>query len=355
LINEGAKRTKSVFNVSKKIKNIFLLTGTPVVNYVSELISLLKILGTLWQFGGKVNYQFKYCDPKTGYMNKLDLSGAKNVDDLNTNLRSICYIRRLKRDVLQELPEKTRTIIRLELSNSSEYVKAENDIKKWLKDHIEEKYVNKINDMSDEEADGFISNEEERIDKMDFGIHLVKIETLKQLSAAGKLEGVFEWIDNFLMSGEKLILFASHIKILQILHAKYPKAVTIFSENTDEEKRDNKKRFNEDPNCQLIICAMGTSAVNSPGGIGHNLTSASNVAFLEFGWNPSVHDQAEDRAHRIGQKNAVNCWYFVGNGSIDEKIIHLIEEKRAIINAAANDGIVRNVNIASELIRSLIE
>lgn len=353
LINENAKRTKSVMSIARKIEKVFLLTGTPVVNYVYELVSMLNILGKLPEFGGKINYIQNYCDPKVGYMGRLDKTGAKNIDQLNKTLRSCCYVRRLKKDVLTELPDKTRTIIKLEIDNKDDYKHAENDIKSWLKQNIHTKFYDELKDLSDDEYDMFVKHKEIKISNMEFGEHLVRIENLKQLAMLGKMNGVFEWVDDFLKNDQKLILFASHKKSLELLLDRYKDAAHILADDDDIQKRENKKRFNDDPNCKLIICAMGTSAVNSPGGIGHNLIAASNVAFVEFGWNPSIHDQAEDRAHRIGQKDAVNCWYLVGKNTIDEKIIELIEKKRAVINAAANDGIVRNTNVIGELIASL--
>jgi len=72
------------------------------------------------------------------------------------------------------------------------------------------------------------------------------------------------------------------------------------------------------------------------GGVGLTLTAASNVLFLEFGWNPAAHDQAEARAHRIGQKNAVSAWYMLCEETIDEDIWQLIESKRAVVDQATD-------------------
>ena len=74
------------------------------------------------------------------------------------------------------------------------------------------------------------------------------------------------------------------------------------------------------------------------GSVGITLTAASNVAFVEFGWNPSVHDQAEDRTHRIGQKNSVTAWWLVARNTIDGEIVGLIEDKRETIHAAVEGG-----------------
>jgi SNF2 family DNA or RNA helicase len=82
---------------------------------------------------------------------------------------------------------------------------------------------------------------------------------------------------------------------------------------------------------QLIVCATRVAAQ------GITLTRASNVCFLELEWTPAMHDQAEDRCHRIGQRDAVTAWYLLAAGTIDETMSRLIQRKRATI-AAVTDG-----------------
>jgi SWI/SNF-related matrix-associated actin-dependent regulator 1 of chromatin subfamily A len=91
-------------------------------------------------------------------------------------------------------------------------------------------------------------------------------------------------------------------------------------------------RFQTDPKCRLIVGNMIAM------GEGLTLTASSNVAFIEFGWNPKTHDQAEDRCHRIGQHDSVMVWNLVAENTIDEEIVALIEEKRQIVNAI-QDGV----------------
>ena len=83
---------------------------------------------------------------------------------------------------------------------------------------------------------------------------------------------------------------------------------------------------------QAIVCSLGAA------GVGFTMTASSNVLFIEQGWTPAIHDQAEDRTHRIGQKNAVTAYYMLGKDTIDGDIYGLIEKKRAIVSAAS-DGI----------------
>jgi SWI/SNF-related matrix-associated actin-dependent regulator 1 of chromatin subfamily A len=93
-------------------------------------------------------------------------------------------------------------------------------------------------------------------------------------------------------------------------------------------------RFQNDPDCRVIVLNLAA------GGVGLTLTAASNVAFVELGWTPGGHDQAEDRAHRIGQTDSVTAWYLLGENTIDQDIYALIEEKRAVVTAATDGEIV---------------
>jgi len=86
------------------------------------------------------------------------------------------------------------------------------------------------------------------------------------------------------------------------------------------------------------------------GGVGITLTKASNVAFLELGWTPADHDQAEDRVHRIGQTNAVNAWYLLALDTIDGEIAELIAEKRAVVSASTVGGEANTDSVLGELL-----
>jgi len=98
----------------------------------------------------------------------------------------------------------------------------------------------------------------------------------------------------------------------------------------------------------LIICSLNV------GGLGINLTASSNVYFVELGWNPAVHNQAEDRTHRIGQYSSVNITYFLGKNTIDEDIYELIEKKRVIVDATLDGNVTdERYNIFNELIQRL--
>ena len=323
----GARRTGFVNKICIGMEYIFMLTGTPILNRPGELVTQLKILRHLERFGGELGFVRKYCT--TGYGGKI--IGGKNLDYLNEHMRSFCYIRRNKKDVLKDLPDKQRTNLQVEIANRKEYDSAEEDLVKFVHEKA----------LHDEKFDASLAGlrVEERILRRQTyadskavkamnAMGLVKIEVLKQVAAKGKLIPLFEWIEDFLENEDKLVVFADHIDIQKTIIERFPDNTThLFGEDSIEVRDANVKKFQTDPNCKMIVCSL------KAGGLGITLTAASTVVMVEQGWNPAIHDQAEDRLHRIGQKESVNVYYFLGKNTIDEDIRELIERKRAVVTA----------------------
>jgi len=346
LKNDKAKRTVYAKKLALKISYIYMLTGTVVLNRPQELISQLKILGYLEKFGGEFRFLREFT-VKYGY----NFTKPKNLDILNERLRSLCYIRRVKKDVLKELPDKQRVNILVELSNRKEYDMAEKNTVAYLKESafFDEEFLRSVAYL-----DGIAKNMAIKAHEAELEVkarrmnELNMIELLKQVCARGKLESIYEWIEDFLETDEKLVIFAHHIEIQKALLNKFPSSARIFGEDDIKIRQRNIDWFQDKPECRLIICSL------MAGSFGINLTAASTVSFLELGWNPAIHDQGEDRTHRIGQKNAVVAYYFIGQRTIDEDIIQLIEQKRLVINAILEGkDVSAQLSILPELIKRL--
>lgn len=321
--NPKSARTKATMEIFKEIDLRILLTGTPVRNKPAEIIMQLKIINKLDDFGGWWRFVQKYCDPFKGPFG-WDISGASNVEELNRILRLICYIRRNKEDVLPELPDKIRSYIPIKIDNREEYENVRKDITNWFKEK-----------SKDSKMRNHIS-----------GQAIVKIEALKQIAAKGKLHAVKEWVDDFLSTEEKLVIFAHHRMIVDWIYDKFKKVATkIQGGMTSEERQKSIDDFQNDDKIKIIVVSI------MAGGIGINLTAASNALFVEQAWSPADHDQAEDRLHRIGQKNSVNYYYLVGKNTIDEMIVNLIAKKRKIV-----DGVTEgNTQSAVKIIESFLK
>jgi SWI/SNF-related matrix-associated actin-dependent regulator 1 of chromatin subfamily A len=153
---------------------------------------------------------------------------------------------------------------------------------------------------------------------------MVKMGILKQISARGKVEGAKDIIHNIIDGGQKLIVFCFLKEVVAALKQEFRDAVTVTGDDTTEQKQHAVDKFQTDERCKLIILNYRS------GGTGLTLTAASNVLFIEQPWTAAECIQAEDRAHRNGQKNAVNCVYLLGDGTIDEYLYNLIQTKKTI-------------------------
>jgi SWI/SNF-related matrix-associated actin-dependent regulator of chromatin subfamily A-like protein 1 len=320
--NAAAKRTQAVARLAASVPDdglVLALTGTPVMNRPPELISQLRILGRLADFGSGAQFGKRF-------------RGADAHVRLHWHLRSRCFVRRLKADVLPQLPAKTRTVVPVELDNEPEYRLAERDVIAWLR--------SRPLDLSELDAKIAAALRAER---------LVRLNALKKLAARGKLHAALAWIHDFCSSGERLVVFARHREIQRAVLDRFPSALHIVGEDTHAARDEALHAFQaaDDSENQLIVCSIEVA------GQGLTLTQASNVAFLELDWTPAKHDQAEDRCHRIGQQDAVNAWYLLAAGTIDETMATLLERKRAIICAVTDGREENDEGIVDALAREL--
>lgn len=324
LKNGATKRAKAAKTLARKLPLRFLLTGTALLNRPFELISQLDILGLLDYFGGRQEFIQQFCNPQ---MTKFgwDYSGASNLDKLYKKLSAICYIRREKKDVLKELPDKQRVTVPIEISNQKEYNAAEAEVAQWLKDHVETA-------LNDADTENVLTTSERKAlaeiktRKALRAQQLARINVLRQVVALGKLSAANEWIRNMVDSGEKVIVFAHHREVLQALFEEFPGAVHIFGGDSLEDRQAAVDKFQTDPQCMIFIGSIQAA------GVGNTLTAASNVLFVELDWTPGQLDQCEDRAHRKGQKKSVTAWYLIGADTIDETMWTAIQKKRGIVD-----------------------
>ena len=277
---------------------IIELTGTPVVNRPKDLIPQLAILNRMEDFGGYKPFVNRYCSGQRE---------ASNLKELNFNLWKYCMFRREKSLVLTDLPDKIRQVNTCEITNRKEYVDAERDLIMYLQ---------KYKDADDE-----------KIEKALRGEVMVRINILRQISARGKVRDVIEFVKDFRENGKKIILFCSLHEVVDQLKRYFPTAVSVTGRDSQDVKQRAVDAFQNNPKTDIIICSIKAA------GVGLTLTASSNVAFVEFPWTYADCCQCEDRAHRIGQKDSVTCYYFLGRRTIDEKVYRIIQEKKNIANA----------------------
>jgi SWI/SNF-related matrix-associated actin-dependent regulator 1 of chromatin subfamily A len=299
------KRTKAIKLICENRDHILGLSGTPIKSRPIEFFNMLQLINPI-MFPSWWKYAHKYCDAKH---NKFgwDFTGASRVEELNLLLEGI-MIRRLKKDVLKDLPNKIRTTVPIELTNKSEYDKAKKDFLTYtLKKHGIEKAKNAS------KAEG-----------------VVKKGVLRRLTIDGKMKGIISWLQDFLNDNinEKIILFTIHKKTISTLLKHFDKiSVVIDGDTPTTERAKIVEKFQADKNVKMFIGNMMSA------GTGITLTASSTVCFLEIDYIPNEFLQAEDRAHRIGQKDSVNVYYFLGRDSIDEEIMtDILDPKMNVFN-----------------------
>lgn len=279
---------------------IILLSGTPVVNRPEDLVAQLSIMGRLQEFGGRTKFMADYCtDPKD-----KKAEPAIPLSVLSDTLYANCMIRREKAKVLPQLPDKTRVDLYVDISNMPEYNLAAADLAAYLSQYT---------GCTDWEIRSKMRMEA-----------LVRFMTLRKLATLGKVAQAVDFIRTFLENGKKLIVFCSLHEVVDQLLQFFPKAVTVTGRDTSANKQASVDAFQDNPDTMLIICSIKAA------GVGLTLTASSNVAFIELAWTYADCCQCEDRAHRIGQKDNVTCYYLLGRGTIDQTVYSLIHRKKSI-------------------------
>ena len=306
----ATQQTKFCKGIASGKEYIILLTGTPVVNKPKDLVAQLGIMDRMIDMGGWKGFMLRYCSGP---------NQASNLKELNYKLWQHCFFRREKSKVLTQLPDKVRQIVSCEITNRKEYMDAERDLIDYLKRY--------------KEAD------DEKIQKSLKGEVMVRIGILKDITARGKLKEVIDFVKDFRENGKKIILFCNLHEIVDRLMIAFPSAVCVTGRQNMQEKQASVDAFQKNPKTDVIICSIKAASA------GITLTAASDVAFIELPWTYADCDQAKSRAHRIGQKDSVNCYYLLGRRTIDQKLYRIIEEKKHISNAVlgAEDNIQTNI------------
>lgn len=309
---------------------IILLSGTPVVNRPADLVAQLSIMDRLKDFGGKSAFLERYetTSPLPSPKGKEQRT-PQNLEELSEKLYESCMIRREKRQVLTELPDKTRCDLYVDISNREEYDTAQEDLAQYLREYRQ---------CADWEVQKKMMMEA-----------LVKFMTLRSIAAKGKTAQAADFIRTFLASGKKLIVFCSLHEIVDELKAQFPKAVTVTGRDSAAAKQAAVDGFQSNDDVRLIICSIKAA------GVGLTLTAASDVAFIELPWTYADCCQCEDRAHRIGQKDNVTCYYLLGKGTIDGRLYQIIQEKKSVAAQimASDDEIPTDKMYFEELVNTL--
>lgn len=336
--NGQAQRSKAAIRLSDKVVEGGIrvcLSGTPVVNTPLELLTQLRVVNRIEEFGGT-----------RGFRSTYGTAGSRTLASLNRKLRASCYVRRRKADVLKELPPKrwSEVVIEGDPEIMKEYRKAEANIVKYLTELALK--------MAQESG---ATTEEARQEAWKKALraraaeHLVALSTLKQLAAKAKMKVAREWIDDFLATDKKLVVFGWHRDVVDEIATNFSNNIKIQGGLTAERRQEAVDLFQNADEQKVIACNIKAA------GVGLTLTASSDVLFLEQGWTPGDMEQAVDRCHRIGQQDSVTGWLMLTSDTIDEDIALLIDAKRKVVDKITDgdDEEIQEESMATELMIAL--
>jgi len=281
------------------------LSGTPIYNRGSEIWPIVDILkpGLLGSFKEFCEY-FCYVNEK-GKAIVLENKRAS----LRNELQKHVMLRRKKSDVLKELKDKVR--YKEVIDADTDYYLEELD-KIWTKLEEEQK---------DAETEFKKSASYQRA-----------IQSERQVAGIAKLPHVINFVKNIMEIEESVVVFCHHKVIHKLLHERLSEfsPVSIIGGQSDDVRQDQIDKFQKGES-KLMIAGLRA------GNVGINLTRAKYVIFAELDWSPAIHRQAEDRLHRIGQKNTVFAYYLIGNGTLDDHVANILVDKSYEIDAIMDE------------------
>lgn len=301
--NRKAQRSKNAKALCEGVPHVIALSGTPLVNRPAELWQVLNLVRPdlfpkFWPFAQR------YAGPELKRWG-WTFNGATNLDELNKILRETVMIRRLKKDVLRELPPKRRASVTLPLAGPQEYLRAERNFLNWL---------NAI-----DAARAARASRAEQVARLTY---------LRCLVGRLKLPAVFQWIDDYLEGcDDKLVVFGVHKEVLGPLAQRYQgECVTVDGSVVGRNRQKAVDRFQADPNTRLFFGNIKAA------GKGLTLTAAPAVAMVEFPWTPGDLAQAEDRIHRIGQTREACIYFLTAKDTVEDKLVRVIGRKQAVLD-----------------------
>jgi SWI/SNF-related matrix-associated actin-dependent regulator 1 of chromatin subfamily A len=307
-----AARSRAFRRLCEGVERVLLLSGTPLTNNPVDLWPALNILRPR-EYPAFFPFAVRYSNARRmpwGW----NYRGAKNLDELHANLRKTCMVRRLKIDVLRDLPEKRRSIVPVEIDRR-EYNAAETDFLAWL-----------------EKTAGA-----GRADRARKARELAKMNELRRLAGRLKVRAVIEWVRDFFEgSDEKLLLGAVHRAVTgPLMEAFRSTAVLVDGGLSELEKTEAFDKFNADERCRLLVGNVQAA------GTAWSCRATSKVLLCEMPWTPGECLQFEDRVHGLERGipgTAAEIYYLVAEDTIEADLCRVIQTKQGWLDSVLDGG-----------------
>jgi SWI/SNF-related matrix-associated actin-dependent regulator 1 of chromatin subfamily A len=316
--NAQAQRTKIINNFVKDIKQVWLLTGTPMtsrpINYYNLLNIIESPVAQNW-----MAYAIRYCQGyqfRAGNRKVWNVTGASNLEELRERT-SKQILRRLKEEVL-DLPEKIITPVYLRTS-SREYKDLMGEYYEWLENKKEE--------------------------SSSLTIQFSKLMKVRKVIANEKVKQTIEFAENIIEQGKKVIIFTNFTDTLQLIHNHFGKESVYLDGSCNKVQRQYAvDQFQDNEKIKVFVGNLKAA------GVGLTLTSAEVVIMNDLSFVPAEHAQAEDRAYRYGQKNNVLVYYPIFENTIEGVIYDILNTKKKIIGTVMGDQVSDSVDVVEEIL-----
>ncbi|XP_043501144.1 SWI/SNF-related matrix-associated actin-dependent regulator of chromatin subfamily A-like protein 1 isoform X1 [Polistes fuscatus] len=310
--NNKTSRFKAVQKVVSISQHIILLSGTPALSRPIELYTQINLV--VPNFMGYQEYGIRYC---AGIKKVFgwDFTGSSNMQELQLLLKSTCMIRRLKADVLNQLPSKIRQVIILDPTMIKQDTQKKKELDKSISRGLQD--------------------------------HNALLQYYNQSSFL-RLRAVREYITRIFSTKQKCLIFAHHKHVLdaicEVAESMKIGFMRIDGSTNSNRRTDAVNNFQNDSNCLAAILSI--TAANA----GITLTAARLVVFAELFWNPGILFQAEDRVHRIGQSDSVIIQYLVAKQTADDHLWSLLKSKINTLNKAGlnQNNLMDNMEVTDQ-------
>ena len=332
---EEAKRTQSVLGYTWRGKvhqtpisadRKLFLTGSPILNRPIELFNICKAGDPSGLGANKFSFAMRYCNAFDGPRG-WDFSGASNLDELQRRLRGTFMVRRLKRDVLKELPPKRRQVVVIPPDKAIQAIAQEREFFESNKNIIKDAAIQAGFAQAAGDAESY--KEASKQMKSSHKVLFEQMAALRKATAIAKIPFIIKFLEDVLEQEDKIVFFAHHVDVLKQITEHFQRcSVLVYGGTKMEMRQAIVDEFQLNKKVKLFVGGI-TAA-----GIGFTLTAASHAIFGELDWRPSIVTQAEDRLHRIGQLESVLIQHILFDGSLDAVMVKDVIAKQEVIDKA---------------------
>ncbi len=319
--NAQAQRTKIIMDLTKNIKKLWLLTGTPMTSRPMNYYNILKLIDSPVSQNWMA-YAIRYCAGyqfRVGNKKVWNVTGASNLEELRERT-SRQILRRLKTDVL-DLPEKIITPVYLRL-------------KSRLYEGLMGEYYDWYNNRQDESKS--------------LSIQFTKLTKVRQVIAEEKIPTTIELAENIIEQGKKVIIFSNFTDPIKKIYEHFGKSAVYLDGSTSKVGRQEAVDKFQTNDKIKVFCGNLKAA-----GVGLTLTEGEAVIMNDLSFVPAEHAQAEDRAYRYGQKNNVSIFYPLFENTIEGVIYDILIKKKQIIGTVMGDSDESSADIVEQILNEI--